>query len=239
MQLFKKLMIVSALALGQWALMGTLSAANADSAVSASTVKEQASHQGPASIQLRNFIKGVQKAKGRFTQQTFSPDGQAQPKQDGHFAFNREKGQFLWQVEKPYEQLVLADGQRLIQYDPDLSQATERGIEDTVGSSPAAILFGSRRIDNAFDLQDEDAAALHESADDRFVWLRASPKDDEAGFEHVDMGFEDGLPQQLIITDGFGQRTEILLQDIQPDASLSDDTFKFETPEGVDFIQLQ
>src|SRR5699024_5598753 len=232
-------MIVSALALGQWALMGTLSAANADSAVSASTVKEQASHQGPASIQLRNFIKGVQKAKGRFTQQTFSPDGQAQPKQDGHFAFNREKGQFLWQVEKPYEQLVLADGQRLIQYDPDLSQATERGIEDTVGSSPAAILFGSRRIDNAFDLQDEDAAALHESADDRFVWLRASPKDDEAGFEHVDMGFEDGLPQQLIITDGFGQRTEILLQDIQPDASLSDDTFKFETPEGVDFIQLQ
>jgi len=238
-QLFRKLMIVGALALGQWALMGTVGAANNDSTASATSVKAQTSNQDPASIQLRSFIKGVQKAKGRFTQQTFSPDGQAQPKQDGHFAFNREKGQFLWQVEKPYEQLILADGQRLIQYDPDLSQATERGIEDTVGSSPAAILFGSRRIDNAFDLQDKDAPSLHETADEDLVWLRASPKEGEAGFEHVDMGFDDGLPQQLIITDGFGQRTEIFLQEIQPDASLPSDTFTFETPDGVDFIQLQ
>src|SRR5690625_1728131 len=228
MQLFKRFLLVSAVVLGQLTFVGAAQAAN-----------DLAANQESASIQLRNFVKGVQKAKGRFTQQTASPDGQAQAKQEVHFAFNREKGQFLWQVERPYEQLILADGQRLIQYDPDLSQATERGIEDTVGSSPAAILLGSRRIDNAFDLQDEAASALHEAADKDLLWLRAHPKDGEAGFDHVDMGFKDGMPKQLIIIDGFGQRTEIYLQEIQPDAPLPADTFKFDPPEGVDYVRLQ
>src|SRR5690625_6563427 len=93
MQLFKRFLLVSAVVLGQLTFVGAAQAAN-----------DLAANQESASIQLRNFVKGVQKAKGRFTQQTASPDGQAQAKQEGHFAFNREKGQFLWQVERRSEE---------------------------------------------------------------------------------------------------------------------------------------
>lgn len=198
----------------------------------ASTALWAQSAQPEASIQLRHFIKEVQQAQGEFTQQTISADGKAQPEQAGQFAFDREKGQFRWQIDTPYEQLILADGQHLIQYDPDLSQATRRGLEHAVGDSPAAILFGSRRIDEGFELEDQ-------KPDDGLQWLRATPKGSEAGFQHVDMGFREGLPERLLITDGFGQRTEIVFEEIQPDASLAADMFVFTAPEGVDVIDLQ
>lgn len=185
-----------------------------------------------ASVQLRNFIKEVQQAQGQFTQQTTSADGRAQPEQTGQFAFNRASGQFRWQVEQPYEQLILADGKYLIQYDPDLLQATQRGLEEAVGNSPAAILFGSRRIDDGFELADTGSR-------DGLQWLRATPKGAEVGFQYIDMGFQGGVPVRLLITDGFGQRTAIELIDIQPDVELSADTFVFEAPEGVDVINLQ
>jgi|GEM_PF-419018 len=188
----------------------------------------------PASMQLRAFINQVQRAQGQFSQQTTSADGQAQPQQTGHFAFNREQGQFFWRVERPYEQLILADGQRLIQYDPDLSQATERGLEAALGSSPAAILFGSRRLDQAFDIEDVDEPEANQD----LVWLRATPISGEAGFQYVDMGFKDSLPQQLLIADGFGQRTIIELQAIETAVDFPDDTFVFTAPEGVDYIRL-
>ncbi len=224
----KKLVSVSVVVLGMlgWAESG--SAAN-----------ESSPHAEAGSIQLRNFVKKVHRAQGRFVQQTSTADGQRQPKQEGYFAFNREKGQFLWRVEHPYEQLVLADGQRFIQYDPDLSQATERGIEDTVGRSPAALLFGSRRIDQAFDIQDESDVPFDEAMASQLSWLRAYPKEGEAGFEYIAMGFKDGLPEQLIIIDGFGQRTTIQLLEMQPDAPLAADTFQFEPPAGVDYVRLQ
>lgn len=191
---------------------------------------EQTADQG--SVQLRNFIREVQQAQGLFTQQTVSAEGKAQAEQSGQFAFNRGAGQFRWQVDTPYEQLILADGEHLIQYDPDLSQATQRGLEDAVGNSPAAILFGSRRIDDGFELKDRQAA-------DGLQWLRATPKGTEVGFQYVDMGFQDGLPARLIIMDGFGQRTTIELKEIKPGVELPTELFKFEAPEGVDVINLQ
>jgi len=194
----------------------------------------------PASMQLRHFIKDVQQAKGEFSQKTVTEQQKDQNKQKGTFAFNRQKGQFLWEVNTPYEQLILADGQRLIQYDPDLSQATERELEDAVGSSPAAILFGSRRIDDAFEIQDLKTDDLAQKTQtQKFAWLRATPKSAEAGFQYVDMGFYNSMPQQLIIVDSFGQQSDITLKSIETNIDLPANLFEFQIPDGVDFIKLQ
>lgn len=183
-----------------------------------------------ASIQLRSFVKNVQAATGDFSQQVFGAQGEPQAMQQGEFAFHRQ-GQFRWEVLQPYEQLVLSDGQFVYQYDPDLLQVTQRNVDEAIGTSPAAILFGSRRIDDAFNLTD-----LPEK--EGMQWLRAQPRSSDAGFEYVDIGFKDSLPARLELRDTFGQTTRIELDNIQSQDSIPAERFHFVVPEEVDLVRM-
>ena len=88
------------------------------------------------------FRRQVNGATGSFSQYTVNAQGRTQPAQTGTFSFQRP-GKFKWAVQKPYEQLVISDGAKVYQYDPDLLQVTERKVDAAIGTSPAAILFGS------------------------------------------------------------------------------------------------
>ena len=183
-----------------------------------------------ATQQLHDFVKQVQSASGVFSQRTQDAQGQARPAQTGEFAFKRP-GKFKWSVLQPYEQLVLSDGQQLYQYDPDLNQLTQRGVDQAIGASPAAILFGSGQLEESFDLADRaDEGDLR--------WLRATPKAKDAGFAYVDIAFKNTLPVRLILLDTFDQKTIIDLTEVQTALRLSDDVFRFTAPEGVDVVTL-
>src|SRR5690606_21970623 len=132
-----------------------------------------------APAQLRDFIAKVPAAAGRFTQQRTDDKGQGKAVQSGEFSFRRP-GQFKWAVQKPYEQLIVSDGKAVYQYDPDLAQVTQRNVDQSIGASPAAILFGSGSLDEAFSI-----SALPDA--DGLNWLRAKPLTPDAGFTHVDI----------------------------------------------------
>jgi outer membrane lipoprotein carrier protein len=57
----------------------------------------------------------------------------------GSFVFSRP-GKFIWTYQKPYEQVIQADGEKLFIYDKDLNQVTTKKLGNALGSSPAAIL---------------------------------------------------------------------------------------------------
>lgn len=183
-----------------------------------------------ATQQLRDFAQQINAASGEFSQRTVDAQGKQRPAQTGEFAFKRP-GQFKWQVVKPYEQLVLSDGEQLYQYDPDLNQLTQRDVDEAIGASPAAILFGSGQLDQSFDLSDRpDAEGLS--------WLRAKPKAGDAGFEYVDIGFDAAIPVRLILLDAFGQQTLIDLSNINTAVKLQAADFSFTPPADVDVITL-
>jgi outer membrane lipoprotein carrier protein len=182
-----------------------------------------------ATVQLRQFVAQVQAATGTFQQAR--TDTARAAEQSGMFSFRRP-GQFRWEVQKPYQQLIVSDGKLVYQYDPDLLQVTRRPVGQSIGASPAAILFGSGSLDQAFALSDRPAS---EGLD----WLRATPKSADAGFAHVDIGFRDGLPVALVLLDAFGQTTRITLSDINTHPSLDASTFQFKAPDGVDIVNMQ
>lgn len=184
-----------------------------------------------ARAQLERFIANVQSATGNFTQQVLDDGGQLRPAQEGEFAFQRP-GRFRWQTLKPYAQLVISDGKVLRQYDPDLAQVTERSVGDSIGASPAAILFGSGSLEEAFEL-----SSLPER--EGLVWLRAKPRSGSAGFSYVDIGFAEEMPRRLELRDSFGQTTRIGLNDISANPKLAPDIFDFEVPTGVDVVRMQ
>lgn len=184
-----------------------------------------------ARAQLQQFVQEVQSATGNFTQQAADDSGRLRQAQQGEFAFQRP-GKFRWQTVKPYAQLVISDGKLLRQYDPDLAQVTERPVGESIGASPAAILFGSGSLEEAFELTplpDRDGLA----------WLRAKPRSGDAGFAHVDMGFAQGLPRRLELLDAFGQTTRIGLNDIAANPQLRADIFDFDVPDDVDVVRMQ
>lgn len=184
-----------------------------------------------APAQLRDFAAKVQSGTGQFTQQTVDNKGGTKRPQSGEFAFKRP-GQFKWAVKKPYEQLIVSDGKRVYQYDPDLAQVTERKVDQSIGASPAAILFGSGALDEAFSI-----VAL--PGKDGLDWLRATPRSADAGFAHVDIGFKANLPARLELLDSFGQTTRIELAGIVANPSLPPDAFQFVVPQGVDVVKMQ
>lgn len=184
-----------------------------------------------ASDHLRQFNLNVTSATGEFTQTTLNENGQAAGgQQQGTFSFERP-GKFKWHVSKPYEQLTLSDGRKLYQYDPDLAQVIVRGIDESVGTSPAAILFGSGQLDDSFELSSlPDKGGLN--------WLRAQPRGADAGFAHVDMGFQNGMPVRLLLLDSFGQTTRIDLSNMVTNPSLAADEFEFTPPQDVDIVTM-
>lgn len=191
----------------------------------------QALYAQSASDQLRSFVQAVQSATGDFSQFTVGPQGQTKPAQTGRFAFRRP-GQFNWEVIKPYAQQIVSDGQQIYQYDPDLNQVTVRKVDQAIGASPAAILFGSGALDQAFNVSvrpDKDGLA----------WLRAIPRTGDAGFVHVDIGFQDGLPAHIVLLDAFGQTTHVKLSGLLRNPGVATEAFKFVPPQGADVVRMQ
>ena len=180
--------------------------------------------------QLEQFIARVQSATGDFTQQRIDEKGQGKPAQSGQFSFKRP-GQFKWAVKKPYEQLIISDGKQVYQYDPDLAQVTEREVDQSIGASPAAILFGSGSLGDAFNISSLPGK-------DGMEWLRAEPRSADAGFTHVDIGFQNAMPVRLELLDSFGQTTRIDLSNIAANPSLDAGEFSFTPPAGVDVVKM-
>ncbi len=183
-----------------------------------------------AQEQLRAFVATVTSATGSFSQYTVNDQGRTQPAQTGVFSFQRP-GKFKWAVQKPYEQLVISDGRQVFQYDPDLAQVTERKVDAAIGTSPAAILFGSGSLEQSFDV-----SAL--PAKDGVDWLRAKPRTADAGFSRVDIGMKDNLPVRVELLDSFGQTTRVDLSAIQSNPSLPAKEFQFTAPKGVDVVKM-
>ena len=184
-----------------------------------------------AQEQLRSFVEQIKAATGSFTQSVVSAKGQTRPAQRGNFSFQRP-GRFKWDVTQPYAQLIVSDGKEVFQLDPDLNQVTVRQVTKAIGSSPAAILFGSGSLEQNFNV-----TALPDK--DGMAWLRAMPRDGEAGFVHIDIGMRDNVPAQVLLLDAFGQTTRVELLNVVPNPSLPASTFVFTAPAGVDVVRMQ
>lgn len=150
--------------------------------------------------QFKAFVGSTKAAKGEFSQKVVA-QGSKDKLSSGSFSFARP-GKFIWTYTKPYEQVLQADGEQLYIFDKDLNQVTVRKLGDALGSSPAAILFGSNDLEKNFTLSEAGTR-------DGLEWLKATPKAKDSSFEQIQIGLKNGLPEAMELKDSFGQ-TSIL-----------------------------
>lgn len=199
-------------------------------ALMVSSLWSGATQANPAQQAFEQFVQTVSAARGQFSQYTVGPEGQTSLAQSGDFSFARP-GQFRWDILEPYAQLVLSDGQNVYQYDPDLSQVSVRSAAAAIGSSPAAILFGTSDMAQAFEI-----SSLPDR--DGLSWFRATPRQSDSGLNQIDIGMRAGNPARLLLVDGFGQTTQIDLTNIRAQSSFPKDTFQFKAPPNTDVVRL-
>ncbi|EAY69481.1 Outer membrane lipoprotein-sorting protein [Burkholderia dolosa AU0158] len=138
-------------------------------------------------------------------------------------------GKFIWTYQKPYQQVLQADGDKLYVYDRDLNQVTERKLNGALGASPAAILFGSNDLDKSYTLRDAGEKGGIE-------WLEMQPKAQDTQFQRIGIGFRNGTLAAMELHDVFGNVTLLTFTNIQTNPPLKSDTFKFVVPKGADVI---
>ncbi|MCW5581757.1 MAG: outer membrane lipoprotein chaperone LolA, partial [Luteimonas sp.] len=69
---------------------------------------------------LAAFTANLKGLDGQFTQTVFDANGKLKETSSGRVALSAPR-LFRWEYVKPYEQLIVADGEKVWVYDPDLS----------------------------------------------------------------------------------------------------------------------
>jgi outer membrane lipoprotein carrier protein len=185
--------------------------------------------QASAVAALREFLARTRTARGEFTQQVTRGEKAAAPPSSGTFSFERP-GKFRWIYARPYEQVLVADGERLYLFDKDLNQVTVKKISAALPASPASILFGGNEFERDFALAEGGTR-------DGLQWLTATPRVKESQFERIEIGFREGVPAMMVLADSFGQVSRLAFVRFERNAKLDPQLFRFVPPAGADVIE--
>jgi outer membrane lipoprotein carrier protein len=177
---------------------------------------------------LRDFAQNVKSGKASFTQTVTSVEGTKKKTSSGQFEFVRPN-RFRFVYAKPFEQQIVADGQKVWLYDVDLNQVTVRPMTQALGATPAALLAGAT-LDKEFDLK---AAPTAEG----FEWVLATPKVKDGPIQSLRVGFKGKELAALDIVDAFGQRSALRFTALEQNVKLAEEQFRFTPPKGADVIQ--
>lgn len=178
--------------------------------------------------QLHDFLKNTKTLKAEFAQTVIAKSGRKPQQSSGIVAISRP-GKLRWEIQKPYPQLVVGDGEKIWIHDPELQQVTVRKAGQAIGGSPAALLSGSNELEKNFTLKDVGEA-------EGLNWVEATPKASDSGFERVRLGFAGGDLKAMELLDSFGQTTLIRFSKMERNPALPAATFKFTPPPGADVV---
>ena len=186
-------------------------------------------HAG-AREQLDSFTKGLTGLDGQFTQQVLDESGRVRESSSGRVALSAPR-LFRWEYEKPYPQLIVADGKTVWVYDPDLEQVSRRPQGSAEQDSPLAALIDPARLDRDYLVEDAGES-------DGLQWLVLRPKQgaEDAPFQSARLRMASRGLSRMESVDALGQRTRISFSGWKRNPGFERGTFVFSPPAGVDVV---
>jgi outer membrane lipoprotein carrier protein len=174
------------------------------------------------------FLQGLEGLQARFDQVLTDRSGEIIDKANGTLAIRRPN-RFRWDYDAPYEQVIVADGERIWLYDSDLEQVTVRKLDDTLSATPAMLLSGQGNLEDNFKVTQYGREA-------GIDWVRMEPKRGDTDFKWVRLGFEGPVLRAMQLSDKLGQTTQIEFSNLERNPPLDPSRFTFTIPPGADVI---
>src|SRR5437870_1909105 len=119
------------------------------SMASAAATKPAASD---AYARLDEFMSGLRGLQAEFKQTVRDARGRKIEESSGTLALSRPN-RFRWDYREPHPQVIVADGEKLWLYDPDLEQVTVRRLDQSLAGTPAMLLSGAGDLRDSFNIE--------------------------------------------------------------------------------------
>jgi outer membrane lipoprotein carrier protein len=133
---------------------------------------------------------------------------------------------FRWEVNDPFPQIILTDGDSLKIYDPDLEQLTIRPLQNALQDTPLALLTRNNVVlGNRF--------AVFRAGESSFDLKPTSP---DALFANIQLTFDADRLTRLVISDHLGQQTQIEFEQFLPSSVIQSSDFILDVPPETDVI---
>ncbi|WP_196137524.1 outer membrane lipoprotein chaperone LolA [Aliikangiella sp. G2MR2-5] len=176
-------------------------------------------------------IGGLKTFEAKFEQRVKNENGVEIDFTSGKFSIERPD-HFRWEVKESFEQVIVADGEYLYTYDPELEQVTIQLQNHALADSPLLLMTSdAEALADAFDIK----LLTLSSAEDGNLFL-LKPRKDGNIFSSVHILFKNNEITELLMADSLGQQTSVIFSDIRTNIELPQSLFQFVIPEGVDVI---
>lgn len=187
---------------------------------------------GSAEQRLNQFYRNVNSMRADFTQSIISETRPNVEKSQGVLEMQRP-GKFRWNYSTPFEQQIVADGERLYIYDVEMEQVIVKPLDLALGNTPAVLLSGGVNITDKFEVTE---ITDNRESDKSLFWLQLVPRDKDAGFEKLLLAFAADHIKIMELKDAFGQITRLEFSNMKINPDIDPSVFNFEAPSGVDVI---
>ena len=177
---------------------------------------------------LETFTAQLESLRAEFVQSLFDAQGKTVQESRGTVLLQRP-GRFRWEYRLPYEQLIVADGEKLWVYDSELQQVTVKELDNALGNAPIMLLSERRPLQEDFiihDLQPREG----------LQWVELEPRVKDTDFTRITLGMDEQGMKVMELRDSFGQATEVRFVNLEINVAPAAGSFVFEPPPGVDII---
>jgi len=177
---------------------------------------------------LQYFLTDLNTLEAKFFQTLINENGDKLEKTEG-ILYLKTPGSFFWHYQKPYEQKIISNGNKLWIFDEDLEQVTIKNIDNKIEQTPAGIILGNQSIKEHF-------VQVNMGIIDSYDWIELTPKDLDAQYKSIKIGFNNDNLGMMIIVDNLEQITRIDFADAKKNIKLSSEIFNFIVPENIDIF---
>lgn len=180
-----------------------------------------------AARRVHAYLGSLTTLRAEFHQSVTDARGRESERAEGTLALARP-GRFRWDYHTP-AQLIVSDGVTVWLYDIELEQVTVRPARDALAGTPAMLLVGQGDIEDQFVVTDLGRG-------EGLAWSLLMPRDADADFREVRLGFDGRELRRMRLFDRLGQTTEFEFRRIERNPRLDRALFTFTPPPGVDVV---
>jgi chaperone LolA len=161
--------------------------------------------------------------------QTVEDGGSRMPQRSTGRVLLERPGRFRWDYQTPYEQVIVSDGERIWHYDADLEQVTVQRLDESMDSTPLALLMGQTPLESSFKVE-----ALGETYGED--WFELIPLGPESQFNRIRLALSGGELSALELEDALGSLTRLRFEAMERNGAIDPAELEFVPPAGADVV---
>ena len=177
---------------------------------------------------INDYLNGVNTLKAGFKQTIFSSSNEAIDYSEG-LIWLKKPEQILWEFHRPNIKKIILNGESISIYDASLNQLLIVPYTDQYQSSLASILINNDNLEAFYE--------IHSKINDgEFYTVTLFQKKNDSLFTKIEITISEMLIYKIKLWDSSEQFISIVLENVKMNISLSDASFNFTPPKGVDIF---